>query len=89
MSGERETVKEVVNEEVKQQPLLNTIGAVAYKELASYFTSPVAFIFLGTFLAVSAFVFFWVERFFERNIADVRPLFEWMPILLIFLVSSL
>src|SRR3546814_12709353 len=35
------------------------------------------------------FVFFWVETFFARNIADVRPLFEWMPLLLIFLVSAL
>ena len=70
----------------KQQ---KTVWAVARKELAAYFTSPVAFIFLGTFLAVSIFVFFWVERFFERNIADVRPLFEWMPILLIFLVAAL
>src|SRR3546814_7772985 len=35
------------------------------------------------------FVFFWVETFFARNIADVRPLFEWMPLLLLFLVSAL
>ena len=28
----------------------------------------------------------YVESFFARNIADVRPLFEWMPLLLIFLI---
>lgn len=67
----------------------NRIIAVTRKELASYFSSPVAFIFLGTFLFVSLFIFFWVESFFSRNITDVRPLFEWMPVLLIFLVSSL
>lgn len=68
---------------------MNRILTVTRKELVSYFSSPVAYIFLGTFLFVSLFVFFWVEAFFARNILDVRPLFEWMPILMIFLVAAL
>jgi ABC-2 type transport system permease protein len=48
-----------------------------------------ALIFVGTFLAVTLFSFFWVETFFARGIADVRPLFRWMPVLMIFLVSAL
>ena len=48
-----------------------------------------ALIFLGAFLAVTLFAFFWVETFFARGIADVRPLFRWMPLLLIFLVAAL
>lgn len=59
------------------------------REAGAYFASPVAYLFIGTFLAVTLFIFFWVEAFFARNIADVRPLFEWMPILLIALVSAL
>ena len=62
---------------------------VAQKELRLFFSSPVAWLFLGTFIAVSLFVFFWVEAFFARNIADVRPLFEWLPVLLIFLAAAL
>src|SRR5208337_1691446 len=62
---------------------------IARKELAAYFSSPAAFIFIGVFLAALLFIFFWVDRFFARNIADVRPLFEWMPVLLIFLVSAM
>ncbi|MBN2429549.1 MAG: Gldg family protein [Deltaproteobacteria bacterium] len=62
---------------------------VARKELSAFFSSPMAYIFLGTFLVVSLFVFFWADAFFARNIADVRPLFEWMPVLLIFLVAAL
>jgi len=62
---------------------------VTRKELSAFFSSPVAYIFLGTFLIVTLFVFFWAEAFFARNIADVRPLFEWMPLLLIFLVAAL
>jgi ABC-2 type transport system permease protein len=67
---------------------MNTILRIARKEFATFFSSPIAFIFLGAFLAVTLFVFFWVETFFARNIADVRPLFEWMPLLLIFLVAA-
>ena len=62
---------------------------VSRKELALFFASPVAWMFLGGFAAVCLFVVFWLESFFARNIADVRPLFEWMPLLLIFLCSAI
>lgn len=65
------------------------VGRVARKEITLFFASPIAYLFLGTFAAVSLFVFFWGEAFFSRNIADVRPLFEWMPVLLIFLCATL
>ncbi len=68
---------------------MHNVLRVARKELASFFSSLAAFIFIGVFLAVCLFTFFWVSRFFARNIADIRPLFEWMPVLLIFLVSGL
>lgn len=63
--------------------------AIARKELDAYFSSPMALIFVGAFLVVTLFSFFWAETFFARNIADVRPLFEWMPVLMIFLVAAL
>jgi len=63
--------------------------AIARKELGAYFGSPMALIFVGAFLVITLFAFFWGETFFARNIADVRPLFKWMPILLIFLVGAL
>ena len=59
------------------------------RSLPRFFGSPVAYLFIGAFLAATLFIFFWVETFFARNIADVRPLFEWMPLLLIFLVAAL
>lgn len=62
---------------------------VAQKELRLVFASPVAWLFLAAFAAITLFVFFWVESFFARNIADVRPLFDWMPLLLIFLSAAL
>ena len=62
---------------------------VVAKEITLFFASPIAYLFLGTFAAVTLFVFFWGEAFFARNIADVRPMFEWMPVLLIFLSAAL
>ena len=68
---------------------MKQILTITRKELEGYFGSPLAIIFLGTFLAAVLFVFFTVEKFFSRGIADVRPLFEWLPILLIFLLAAL
>src|SRR5512135_2528565 len=68
---------------------MKQILAVTRKEVNSYFGSPMALIFLGVFLAVTLFAFFWVDTFFARGIADVRPLFRWMPVLMIFLVGAL
>jgi len=63
--------------------------SITRKELAGYFGSPMALIFVGAFLAATLFSFFWVDTFFARGIADVRPLFRWMPVLMIFLVAAL
>jgi len=77
------------NSKSNSKPNRNLTGRVAGKEITLFFASPVAYLFLACFAAVSLFVFFWGESFFARNIADVRPLFEWMPLLLIFLCSTL
>ncbi len=68
---------------------MKQILSLTRKELAAYFGSPLALIFLAAFVGVTLFVFFWVETFFARGVADVRPLFRWMPLLLIFLVAAL
>ena len=62
---------------------------LARKETLTYFGSPLALIFVGVFLSLTLFLFFWVDTFFARNIADVRPMFRWMPIVMIFLVATL
>lgn len=63
--------------------------SIARKELEAYFGSPMALIFVGVFLVVTLFTFFWATAFWSRNIADVRPLFQWMPLLMIFLIAAL
>ena len=68
---------------------MKQILAITRKELKSYFNSLLAVIFLGTFLAAIAIIFFSVEGFFARGIADIRPLFSWIPVLMIFLIAAL
>ena len=68
---------------------MKQILAITRKELKSFFNSLLAVIFLGTFLAAIAIIFFSVEGFFARGIADIRPLFSWIPILMIFLIGAL
>jgi len=63
--------------------------SITRKELDAYFSSPMALIFVGVFLAVTLFTFFWIDGFWARGTADVRSLFRWMPLLMIFLVATL
>lgn len=64
------------------------VWQVARKEMALFLASPIAWVFFISFAAITLFIVFWGEAFFARNIADVRPMFEWMPILLILLCST-
>lgn len=66
-----------------------SIKRIAAKEMSLFFSSPIGYLFLASFLAITLFIFFWGEAFFARNIADVRPMFEWLPLLLLFLCSAL
>ncbi|HEX4422754.1 MAG TPA: Gldg family protein [Kofleriaceae bacterium] len=59
------------------------------KELRGYFNSAIAVIFLAVFLTGVMGMFFWWDKFFARGLADLRPLFEWLPVVLIVLVSAL
>ena len=68
---------------------MNQMLSISKKELKAYFGSPMAALFIGAFLLAALFSFFWLETFFARNTADIRPLFTWMPVLMIFLVGAL
>ena len=68
---------------------MKKIIAITQKEFNSFFSSPIAYIFLGCFALVAMFMFFTVDTFFARNIADLRPLFNSLPLILIFLVAAI
>ncbi len=68
---------------------MKQILTITRKELRGYFGSPMAMIFIGAFLVATLFSFFWVDTFFARGIADVRPLFRRLPVLMIFIAAAL
>lgn len=58
---------------------LNALRAVYVRELAAYFLTPLAYVFIAIFLlALGAFTFE-IGRFFETNQADLAPFFVFHP----------
>jgi len=66
----------------------NTVWAIFKRELAAYFTSPVAYVFIVIFLMLLGFFTFYISRFFESGQADLRGFFEWHPWVFLFLVPA-
>jgi ABC-2 type transport system permease protein len=65
----------------------NTKGIIK-RELAGYFGSPVAYVFLVIFLVLCGFFTFYVGRFYELEQADLRAFFMWHPWIFLFLVPA-
>ncbi len=61
---------------------------IARRELAGYFASPVAFVFIVIFLLLSGFFTFMIGGFFERGEASLASFFSWHPWLYLFLVPA-
>lgn len=61
--------------------------AVARKELRSYFNSPIAYVFLLLFLGAALVRFF--HEVWSVGQANLRPLFDGLPLLMVFLVPAL
>src|SRR5258707_174543 len=64
------------------------IGTIVKRELAAYFESPVAYVFLVIFLLLSGFFTFAFGGFFERGEASLAAFFNWLPWLFLFLVPA-
>ena len=61
---------------------------IAKRELASYFASPVAYVFLVIFLLLTGFFTFAAGQFFERGEASLGAFFGWHPWLYLVLVPA-
>ncbi|HEX7007948.1 MAG TPA: ABC transporter permease [Alphaproteobacteria bacterium] len=68
---------------------MRNIGVIFRRELAGYFATPVAYVFLVVFLALSGALTFYVGNFFERGQADLEPFFIYLPWLFLFLVPAI
>ena len=62
---------------------------IARRELAAYFATPVAVVFIVIFLAMQGALTFNVGHFFDRNQANLSAFFSYLPWVLLLLVPAL
>lgn len=65
---------------------MNNLGTLFKRELASYFLTPLAYIFIVIFLFLNGIFTFYLGQFFERGQADLQPFFEFHPYLYLILI---
>lgn len=68
---------------------MTNIWVVFKRELASYFMTPIAYVFIVIFLFLSGVFAFYLGNFFARGQADLEPFFTFHPWLYLFLTPSL
>ena len=61
---------------------------ISRRELAAYFSTPLAYVFIVIFLALAGSVTFYFGSFFDRNQADLQPFFAFHPWLYLFLIPA-
>jgi ABC-2 type transport system permease protein len=59
------------------------------RELAGYFATPLAYVFIIIFLVLAGVLTFFVGEFFERGQADLQPFFTFHPWLYLVLIPAL
>ncbi|RLA10041.1 MAG: ABC transporter permease [Gammaproteobacteria bacterium] len=65
---------------------MNNLGVIFKRELAGYFLTPLAYVFIVIFLFLNGIFTFYLGQFFERGQADLQPFFEFHPYLYLILI---
>jgi len=68
---------------------MNAIWAISKREFASFFVTPVGYIFIAVFLSLSGVFAFMFGNLYERGEADLLPFFNYHPWLYLFLVPAM
>ena len=68
---------------------MRNILAIARRELHSYFSTPLAYVFIVIFLFLTGVFTFYIGGFYERNQADLDPFFRFHPWLYLFLIPAI
>jgi ABC-2 type transport system permease protein len=67
---------------------LKPVGIILRREFASYFATPLAYVFIVIFLVLAGVCTFSFGALFERGQADLLPFFNFLPWLYLFLVPA-
>jgi|TARA_Y100000310_G_scaffold100587_1_gene98433 ABC-2 type transport system permease protein len=68
--------------------MMHNIGVIFRRELASYFSTPLAYVFIVIFLALAGTFTFYIGSFFARGQADLESFFYFHPWLYLFLIPA-
>jgi ABC-2 type transport system permease protein len=68
---------------------MRNVAILFRRELASYFATPLALVFIVIFLVLAGVAAFYLGGFYERGQADLAPFFNFHPWLYLFLVPAL
>jgi ABC-2 type transport system permease protein len=70
------------------KPLIHNVSIICRRELASYFATPLAYVFIVIFLVLAGVLTFFVGDFFERGQADLQSFFTFHPWLYLMLIPA-
>jgi ABC-2 type transport system permease protein len=68
---------------------MNMTHIIFKREFSSFFSTPVAYVFIAIFLIMSGVFTFYMGNFYERGQADLLPFFNFHPWLYLFLVPAM
>lgn len=68
---------------------MSNVSIILRRELASYFATPLAYVFIVIFLVLASALAFYFGAFYERGQADLAPFFTFHPWLYLFLIPGL
>ena len=68
---------------------MRQLAAIFRRELASYFATPLAYVFIVIFLVLTGVFTFQVGGFLERGQADLQSFFRWHPWIYLVLIPAI
>jgi len=68
---------------------MKIMGIIFRRELASYFATPLAYVFMVIFLVMSGIFTFDLGAFYQRGQADLVPFFNFHPWLYLFMIPAI
>lgn len=68
---------------------MNKVIVIFRRELASYFATPLAYVFIIIFLLLTAIFTFQIGGFLERGQADLQAFFRWHPWIYLVLIPAI
>lgn len=63
--------------------------AVFRRNFASYFASPLGYVFICVFVSLSVIAAFWPNEFFNTNLANLDELNKWFPFIMLVFVPAI